>query len=112
MGAGSDVLNTNEVAKGRYTVLVLALAGALAGLAGFVEVAGVTDRVTGAFSGAVGFTAIMVALLGRLHPLGIVVAAVLISALSVGFASSGPALGSPPTRPDEPGGRQEVGHTC
>src|SRR3546814_5338595 len=37
MGAGADVLDTNEVAKGRYTVLVLALAGALAGLAGFVE---------------------------------------------------------------------------
>lgn len=97
MGAGADVLDTNEVAKGRYTLFVLALAGALAGLAGFVEVAGVTDRVTGAFSGAVGFTAIMVALLGRLHPLGIVVAAVLMSTLSVGFASAGRSLRIPTT---------------
>jgi simple sugar transport system permease protein len=97
MGAGADVLDTNEVSKLRYTLFVLALAGALAGLAGFVQVAGVTERVTGAFSGAVGFTAVMVALLGRLHPVGIVIASILMAALNVGFATAGRSLRIPTT---------------
>jgi simple sugar transport system permease protein len=97
MGAGADVLDANEVSKRRYTVFVLFLAGAFAGVAGFVEVAGVTERVTGAFSGAVGFTAIMVALLGRLHPVGVVVASLLMAGLGVGFASAGRSLRIPTT---------------
>lgn len=97
MGASGDVLDTNEVSKTRYTVFVLAIAGAFAGLAGFVQVAGVTERITGSFSGAVGFTAIMVALLGRLHPVGVVVASILMAALSVGFASAGRSLRIPTT---------------
>ena len=62
----------------------LAISGALAGLAGGVEVSAITFRLYDNFSPGYGFTAIAVALLGRLHPLGVVLAAVLFGALDVG----------------------------
>lgn len=62
----------------------LGISGALAGLAGGVEVSAITFRLYDNFSPGYGFTAIAVALLGRLHPLGVVLAAVLFGALDVG----------------------------
>jgi len=62
----------------------LALSGALAGLAGGIEVSAITYRLYDRFSPGYGFTAIAVALLGRLHPLGVVLAAVFFAALDVG----------------------------
>lgn len=97
MGASRGVLRATEVGGGRFVIVVLGIAGVLAGLAGFVEVAGVTTRVTGAFSGAVGFTAIMTALLGRLHPAGVFVASILMAGLNVGFASASRSLAIPST---------------
>ncbi|WP_129668685.1 ABC transporter permease [Phytoactinopolyspora endophytica] len=88
MGSSPGVLRTNEVSTGRMTLGVLACAGALAGLAGYVQVAGVATTMTPAFSTGLGFTAIMVALLGRLHPVGALMAAVAMAAISVGFDSA------------------------
>jgi general nucleoside transport system permease protein len=65
----------------------LAISGALAGLAGGIEVSAVTYRLYDNFSPGYGFTAIAVALLGRLHPLGVVVAALLFGALDVGSSA-------------------------
>lgn len=65
----------------------LALSGALAGLAGGIEVSAITFRLYENFSPGYGYTAIAVALLGRLNPLGVVVAAVLFGALDVGSAA-------------------------
>jgi simple sugar transport system permease protein len=62
----------------------LALSGALAGLAGGIEVSAITFRLYENFSPGYGFTAIAVALLGRLHPLGVVAAALFFAALEVG----------------------------
>jgi simple sugar transport system permease protein len=62
----------------------LVVSGALAGLAGGVEVSAITFRLYENFSPGYGFTAIAVALLGRLHPLGVALAAVLFGALDVG----------------------------
>jgi simple sugar transport system permease protein len=62
----------------------LAWSGALAGLAGGIEVCGVTYRLYDNFSPGYGYTAIAVALLGRLHPLGVVAAALFFGALDVG----------------------------
>ena len=62
----------------------LAISGALAGLAGGIEVSAITFRLYDNFSPGYGFTAIAVALLGRLHPLGVVLAALLFGALDVG----------------------------
>jgi ABC-type uncharacterized transport system permease subunit len=58
--------------------------GALAGLAGGIEVLGVTGRLFEQFSGGQGYTAIAVALLARLHPAGVAAAALFFGALAAG----------------------------
>ena len=58
--------------------------GALAGLGGGVEISGVTYTLFQNLSPGYGFTAIAVALLARLHPLGIIVTGVLFGALEAG----------------------------
>jgi simple sugar transport system permease protein len=65
----------------------LAVSGALAGLAGGIEVSAVTFRLYDQFSPGYGFTAIAVALLGRLHPVGVIIAAVFFAALDVGSSA-------------------------
>lgn len=65
-------------------VTVMALAGALAGLAGANQVLGVLGRVSPGFSAGIGFNAISVALLGRSHPIGVLVAGLLFGALEAG----------------------------
>jgi simple sugar transport system permease protein len=65
-------------------VVVMALAGALAGLAGANQVLGVLGRVSPNFSGGIGFDAIAVALLGRSHPVGVLLAGLLFGALEAG----------------------------
>jgi simple sugar transport system permease protein len=67
-----------------YTAGLLALSGAFGGLAGAVEVFGVHHRVLEGICPGYGFTALVVALLGRLHPLGMGLAALFLSVLAVG----------------------------
>ena len=62
----------------------MTISGALAGLAGGIEVSALTYRLYEQFYPGYGYTAIAVALLGRLHPVGIVVAAVFFAALDTG----------------------------
>jgi simple sugar transport system permease protein len=66
---------------------VLCLGGALAGLAGIVEVSGVHGRLQEGFSSGIGITAIAVALLARLDPLLVPVAAFGFAGLYVGSAA-------------------------
>lgn len=68
----------------RRLLLALMISGALAGLAGAVEVSAVTRRLYERLSPGWGFTAIAVALLGRLSPPGVVVAALFFGALDAG----------------------------
>jgi simple sugar transport system permease protein len=68
----------------RRLLFALMLSGALAGLAGGIEVSAVTRRLYERFSPGWGFTAIAVGLLGRLSPMGVVVSAVLFGALDAG----------------------------
>jgi general nucleoside transport system permease protein len=65
-------------------VLVMALSGALAGLAGSVQVLGVDHWVGAGFSAGYGFDAIALALLGKSHPFGVVLAALLFGMLRSG----------------------------
>src|SRR6516162_8477065 len=55
-------------------LLTFAVSGALAGLAGIIEVAGPVGHLQPGFSPGYGFTAIIVAFLGRLNPIGILIA--------------------------------------
>ncbi len=68
----------------RLTVVVMALSGALAGLAGAVQVSAVTHRLYERISPGWGFEAIAVALVARLHPLAIIPAALFFGALDNG----------------------------
>ncbi len=65
----------------RTAVIAMLLSGGLAALGGYVEVAGVTYRLYENISPGYGFTAIAVALLGRLHPLAMIPAALLFGGL-------------------------------
>jgi ABC-type uncharacterized transport system permease subunit len=64
--------------------LALLVSGALAGLAGILEAAGPFGRLVPQFPTNYGFTAIIVAFLGRLHPLGVVLAGVVLAISFVG----------------------------
>ena len=68
----------------KHIVLTLALSGAFGGLAGAVEILGVHYRLFAAFSPGYGFDAIAVALLGMVHPLGIIASAYLFGVLRSG----------------------------
>ncbi len=68
----------------RNILLAMIISGGLAGLAGMVEVAGVVHRLQERFSPGYGYTAIIVAWLGRLNPFGIILAAYMFGGLLVG----------------------------
>lgn len=68
----------------RMIVIVMMVSGALAGLGGMSEVAGIGHQLQRNFSPGYGYTAIIVAWIGRLHPLGIVLTSFLLAALLVG----------------------------
>ena len=68
----------------RVSATALLLSGAIAGLAGGVEVSGVSYALFQNLSPGYGFTGIAVALLGGLHPIGVVVAGILFGALQAG----------------------------
>jgi len=71
----------------KHQVLIaMGLSGALAGLVGMNEIAGVAGRLQLDFVGGAGFTGIAVALMGRNHPVGILLASLLFGALFQGGA--------------------------
>jgi ABC-type uncharacterized transport system permease subunit len=72
------------IRAGLTVVMAMAIAGALAGLAGATQVSGVLGRATPGFTAGIGFDAIAVALLGRSHPVGILLAGLLFGALEAG----------------------------
>lgn len=68
----------------RNFLLVMAVSGGLAALAGFGQVAGIAHRLQKGIAVGDGFTAIIVAWLAKLHPVGVLIVAILMAALSVG----------------------------
>ena len=80
---------------GWVTVKVALMSGALAGLAGAVEVAGRTSYVTLDMSPGYGYSGIVIAMLAGLNPLGVVVAAVFVAGMLVGADSMSRSVGVP-----------------
>ncbi|MGA9533094.1 MAG: ABC transporter permease [Anaerolineales bacterium] len=76
-------------------VVAMSLSGALAGLAGANEVMGVNHNLALAFSAGTGFDAIALALLGKSHPAGVVLAALLFGTLKNGATQMQLAAGVP-----------------
>jgi general nucleoside transport system permease protein len=83
-GANPDAAKYAGINFKRVLVLTMALSGLLAGLAGAVEVTGLNYRHELGFSIGYGFDAIAIALLGRTHPLGVVLAAILFAGMRNG----------------------------
>ncbi len=72
------------VKPARLILFCLGASGALAGLAGMFEVSGPSGQVSIDFNVGYGFTAIIVAFLGRLHPVGILLAGALMALTYIG----------------------------
>jgi len=70
------------------TLAVFAISGGLAGLAGITEVSGQIGQLQPTISPGYGFTAITIAFLGRLHPLGILFASLVVALTFIGGESA------------------------
>jgi len=77
----------------RMVIFVFLLSGGLAGLAGVIEVASTVGQLQPNISPGYGFTAIIVAFLGRLDPIGVVVAALMLAVSYLGGEAAQIALG-------------------
>jgi simple sugar transport system permease protein len=83
-GASERAARYGGIGVAGYLVVAMMISGAFAGLAGAVEVAGVHRRAIEGITGGYGFSAIVVALFGGLHPAGIVPASFFFGLLIVG----------------------------
>lgn len=83
-GASPDAARYAGMRASLIIVLAMATAGALAGLAGANQVLGVLGRASPGFSAGIGFDAIAVALMGRSHPIGVLMAGLLFGGLEAG----------------------------
>lgn len=84
VGANPNAARYAGISVTKVYILVMLIAGGLAGSAGAGQVLGVLDRATPGFSEGLGFDGIAVALLGRSNPYGVVAAALLFGGLRAG----------------------------
>jgi simple sugar transport system permease protein len=84
MGLNPEAARIAGVNSRRMIVRLMVISGAFAGLAGVIQVTGVSLRIDPSISNGYGFTAIVVALLGRMHPVGVVAAALFMAVLANG----------------------------
>lgn len=84
MGLNPAAAEVAGVRTGRLVVSLMLISGGLAGLAGIVQVVGISGRLDAGISQSYGFTAIVVALLGRLRAFGVLLAALFVAFLNVG----------------------------
>ncbi len=94
-GASPRAARFAGVNPGFLVLTCLGVSGALAGFAGFFEVAGPAGQINIDFNVGYGFTAIIVAFLGRLHPVGILLAGFLMALTYIGGEAAQATLGVP-----------------
>ncbi len=97
-GANPSAARVAGINPRKVTIGAFVISGALAGLAGITQLAGVNHYLDGNFlvgSAGIGFTAITVSLLGRNHPIGIVWGSLLFAALGVGGRATQAITGIP-----------------
>jgi ABC-type uncharacterized transport system, permease component len=84
IGSNPEAARNAGINLNRHLLLVMLASGGLAGLAGMAEVSGVAHRLMYGISPGYGYTAIIVAWIARLHPLGLILSAFLFGGLIVG----------------------------
>jgi simple sugar transport system permease protein len=83
-GAEAKAARYAGVRVERYLILAMLMSGACAGIAGSIEILGVHRRAIEGVTGGYGFTGIVVALFGGLHPVGIIPASMFFGLLLIG----------------------------
>jgi simple sugar transport system permease protein len=96
VGFNPDAAENGGISVAKSTVIALCASGAIAGLAGAVEIMAVQGKLFDQFSSGFGFTGIAVALLAKNNPLGVIPAAILFGALSAGSGTMELASGVSP----------------
>ena len=84
VGENPDAAEYGGISTGKQIILAMTISGALAGMVGIGEVQGTRHHFESGFSADWGFLGIAVALLGRNHPLGVLIAAIFFGVLSRG----------------------------
>lgn len=86
VGANPNAARYAGILVGRTTVVLMAISGALAGMAGAMDVVGLNFYYAAAFTAGYGFDSIAVALLARSDPFGVIPSALLFGGLAAGSA--------------------------
>jgi len=84
VGAGPQAARYSGIRVEAHLLAAMVLSGGFAGLAGISEVLGIHHRLLDGVTAGYGFTGIVAALFGRLHPLGVIPASILFGALMLG----------------------------
>ena len=84
VGLNARACKCSGISVSKSIILSALLSGGLAGLAGVCEITGLQHRLMSGISPGYGYLAIITALLGRNHPVGIILASIGIAALQVG----------------------------
>ena len=84
VGAAPRAARFSGFSADRLVIFTFLVSGALAGLAGIIEVAGPIGHLDPGVSSGYGFTAIIVAFLGRLNPVGIMIAGLFLALTFIG----------------------------
>lgn len=86
VGANPSAARYAGIKAGRVVILTMSLSGMLAGIAGAGQVLGQIGFISASYSTSAGFDAITIALLGRVHPVGVLLASLLFGIMRAGSA--------------------------
>jgi simple sugar transport system permease protein len=86
VGANPSAARYAGIRAGRVVILTMSLSAVLAGIAGAGQVLGLIGFMSASFSTTAGFDAITIALLGRVHPVGVLLASILFGIMRAGSA--------------------------
>ncbi|HSQ26619.1 MAG TPA: ABC transporter permease [Anaerolineales bacterium] len=100
VGSRASVAQYAGINVNRAILTALLISGGLAGIAGITEVLMIHTRLKGTISGGYGFSAILVALLGRMNPFGVLLASIFFAALIIGAETMHVLSGVPPELAD------------
>jgi simple sugar transport system permease protein len=100
VGSRASVAQYAGISVNRAILSAMLISGGMAGLAGVIEVLMIYTRLKGSISSGYGFSAVLVALLGRTNPIGVAAASIFFAALIIGAETMHVLSGLPPELAD------------